>query len=211
MGIINDGDKEKLSALLDGMEGDVSLLVFTKSQDCPFCKETKQICDELAELSDKLVVEAYELEKDGDIAQEHGVDKAPAIVVLGAEDYGVRFYGVPAGYEFTTLIEGIVDVARGTTDLGPETRQALASLEKDIHLQVFITPTCPYCPKAVRLAHMMAVESPRITADMVEASEFQELAIKHQVMGVPKIVVNGEKSFEGALPEQQFLKRILDA
>ncbi|MCK4717355.1 MAG: thioredoxin family protein [Thermoplasmata archaeon] len=211
MAMINDDDKANLKETLGSLEGDVSLLVFTKSHECKFCNETKQICNELAELSEHIVAEIYDIEKDGDVAKEYGVDKSPAIVLIGNEDYGVKFYGVPAGYEFTSLVEGIVDVARGSTSLSLETKEALESLDKDIHLQVFITPTCPHCPRAVRMAHMLAVESPRIRADMVEASEFMALAVEHEVMGVPKIVINDETSFEGALPEEHFVDRILDA
>lgn len=81
-----------------------------------------------------------------------------------------------------------------------------------IHIQVFVTPTCPYCPSAVRMAHKMALYSDKITADMVSALEFPYLADKYEVYGVPKTVVNdGEVMFEGALPEREFVAHVLRA
>jgi len=139
------------------------------------------------------------------------VDKIPAIVVKGERDYGVRFYGVPAGYEFSSLLEAIKAVSPGESGLAPETKEALRGLEAPLHLQVFVTLTCPYCPRAVQLAQRMAIESEMVRADMVEASEFPHLAHKYNVFAVPKTVLNEELSFEGALPESLFLEELMKA
>ena len=80
-----------------------------------------------------------------------------------------------------------------------------------MHLQVFVTPTCPYCPGAVRLAHQFAMETDHVTSDMVEATEFPELSVRHQVSGVPKTVANDRSAAEGMMPEKEFLDRILEA
>ena len=86
----------------------------------------------------------------------------------------VRFLGLPGGYEFTTLLADIVDVSRGVTDLAPETLDAVRAIDDPVHIQVFVTPACPYCPRAARLAHQMAMENPLIVADVIEANEFPE-------------------------------------
>ena len=72
---------------------------------------------------------------------EYGVDKIPAIAIVGHKDYGVRYYGIPSGYEFSSLIEAIVDVSRGETELLPATRETLAGFVEPLHFQVFVTPT----------------------------------------------------------------------
>jgi len=91
-------------------------------------------------------------------------------VVDGEEkDFGIRFFGIPSGYEFTSVIEDIADVSRGKVDLQDKTREVLAGLTEPVHMQVFVTPTCPYCPRAVRLAHMFAIASDLVRGDMVEA------------------------------------------
>jgi glutaredoxin-like protein len=119
----------------------VRLVMFTQTFACQYCKETEQIVREVADLSDKITAEIYNFVTDADKAKEYGVDKIPAIAVVGERDYGIRFYGIPSGYEFTSLIEDIFDVSRGTTSLSDATRKALEQLTEPVHIQVFVTPT----------------------------------------------------------------------
>lgn len=179
--------------------------------ECMYCRETRQLLEEVASLSDKVGLAVHDFEADRDMAAELGVDKIPATVVAGRAGTGVRFYGIPSGYEYTSLIEAIVDASKGATGLAPETKDALRAIDRDVRIQVFVTPTCPYCTLAVRLAHQMAVESPRVRAEMVEATEFPHLAQRYAVFGVPKTVVNETEVFEGAVPEPVFLARVLKA
>jgi glutaredoxin-like protein len=102
----------------------------------------------------------------------------------------VRYFGIPAGYEFSTLVEDLIDVSKGTTKLREKTREILATVDQDLHIQVFVTPTGPYCPRAARLAHQLVIENEHITADVVEVSEFIDMAQHYRVQGVPKTVVN---------------------
>jgi glutaredoxin-like protein len=144
-------------------------------------------------------------------AQEFRIDKIPAIAVIGAKDYGVRFYGIPSGYEFTSLIGAILDVSKGVSGLSEKTKGRLKDIAQAVHVQVFVTPTCPYCPAAVRLAHRMAIESDMVWAEMVEANEFVPLAQKYGVMGVPKIVINEKHEISGAVPEDLFVDHVMHA
>jgi glutaredoxin-like protein len=124
------------------------------------------------------------------------------------KDYGIRYYGIPAGYEFSTLINDIMMVSRGESGLSAETKAYLAGLTQPLHLQVFVTPTCPYCPPAVHLAHQLAFESDLVRADMVEAIEFPHLSYKYQVQGVPRTVINETAHMEGSTPEGLLLAKI---
>jgi len=209
MSIINEDDKDDLAKLLSTMVDPVVLVVFSR-EDCSLCPETLQICKELAKLGKKLSVEHYNLEKNTKEAKRYAVDKAPAIVVQGPKGNGIRFYGVPAGFEFKSLVEDILDASKGSTSLSQTTRDALVSLDRDVRIEVFVTPTCPHCPGMVRLAHMFAVESPHVKADAVQSAEFPGLAMHYRIMGVPSVVVNGSKSFEGLQPESVLLKKIME-
>lgn len=212
--------KKKFDEEMGGM---VTLLHFTqepgrlvlpdrlKGQECLFCRETKQLLEEVSSLSEKIELQVFDFSADKDKAAEFGIDKIPALVIMGEKDQGIRFYGIPSGYEYTSLVEAIVDVSRGQTSLSDKTKETLRALDKDIHLQVFVTPTCPYCSISVRLAHQFALESVHIKADMLEATEFPHLSDRFSVMGVPKTVINGQAYIEGALPEDRFLAEILKA
>jgi glutaredoxin-like protein len=131
------------------------------------------------------------------------------LVILGEKDYGIRFYGFPFGYEFQTLMEALVTVSRGTTNLSEQTKIKLREIKSTVHIQVFTTLTCPHCPAAAAMAHKFAVENDLIRADAIDANEFPQLAIKYGIMGLPKIVVNEKIEFVGAVPENLFLEQVL--
>ncbi|HEY68562.1 MAG TPA: glutaredoxin [Thermoflexia bacterium] len=211
MPLLDKETAEQVKRELADLAGPVRLVMFSQTFECDYCAETRQLVEEVAELSDQLTAEIYNFVTDKEKAEELGVDKIPAIAVIGAEDYGVRFYGIPSGYEFTSLLYAIRTVAAGKTELSEETLKTLAEVTEPVHMQVFVTPTCPYCPMAVVLAHQMAIASPMVRADMVEAMEFPHLAIKYQVMGVPRTVINEMVHLEGAAPEPMVLEKLQEA
>ena len=209
MGIIKEEQKEQLKERFKDLDGNVKLIVFTQENECRYCEETRQVMEDIAELSDKITVEVNDSVADEDKVEKYMIDKIPATVVEGEKDYGIRFYGIPVGYEFVSLIGSIVLASKGESGLSEETKTALEQLEAAVHIQVFITLTCPYCPGAVEIAHKLAVESELITADMVESAEFPHLTQKYGVMAVPKVVVNEDTQFEGALPEREFVENVM--
>ena len=180
----------------------VTLAVFTQELECDYCREARELAQDLASLTDKIKVEVYDLVKDKQKASELGVNKVPAIVVVGGKGGKLTFYGIAAGYEFSTLLKDLVQVSRGETELSQETRKELSTFKRPVHIQVFATPTCPYCPGAVSLAHQFAMENPNIRADMIEINEFPQLAIKYNVMGVPKTVINETVEMVGSSPKK---------
>ncbi len=217
MAIFSERDKLEIQKRLSDMRAPVVLAFFTqKLGDCQYCDQTEMLLDELSELSEKLSLEKYNLAIDKEVAERYGVDKVPAIVVLGvsngnAVDYGIKFFGIPAGYEFATLLEDILMVSQGDSGLSESTRQALASLQKPVEIKVFVTPSCPYCQVAVLTAHRMAFESDKVVANMIEASEFPRLSSEYGVQVVPKVVINDLVVFEGAVPEELFAAYVLKA
>ena len=105
----------------------------------------------------------------------------------------------------------VVDVSKGRTDLSAEARAAVRAIDAPVHIQVFVTPSCPYCPRAARLAHHLAMENPLILADVIEANEFYELSERYGVRSVPKTVINDRVEFVGSLPEGKVLEALKEA
>lgn len=198
--MINDETRQEVRTLLNGLQAPVRLVFFKEKSACPTCERQEQLLRELCELSPKLKLETHDLVLDGDTARNYKVDKAPATAVAGERDYGIRFYGLTGGHEFASLLEAILMVSGGHSNLDPQLEALVRQIKKPVHLQVMVTLTCPYCPEMVHVAHEFAFINDNITADMVEAAEFPELAKKHQVAGVPKTIINGNSSFEGAMP-----------
>jgi glutaredoxin-like protein len=213
--LLNDGIKAQVREFFADLDRPVEILFFgSKDGGCEYCQDTLDLLEEVASLHEKISVHAYDLDENKDIASQYRMDKAPGFVILsGSEsdliDYGVRYAGIPAGHEFTSLINDIVLVSKGDSGLAEETRAALRKVNRPVRLQVFVTPTCPYCPRAVVLAHQMAMESPFIEAEMIEAMEFNDLANAYGVSGVPHTVINnGMGEVIGAVPEGHLLQKI---
>ncbi len=209
MGLLKEDQQKKLKEKFKELDGNVKLVVFTQEMECRYCEETRQLMEDLAGLSDKISVEVYDFVSDTDKVEKYKIDKIPATVIEGERDYGIRFYGIPAGYEFVSLTNTIMAVSRGESGLSEETKAALKKLKAPVHLQVFVTLTCPYCPGAVEMAHRLSEESDLVTSDMVEAAEFPHLTQKYDVSSVPKVIINEDIQFEGALPEKEFVENVM--
>jgi len=210
LSLLPDDKKEVLrNELKEKMVDPVSIVMFTQEVECRFCSDTRQLVQEFQTLSDKIKVEVYDFMADGDKAKQYGIEKIPALAIVGKKDYGVRIYGIPYGYELQTLVEAIVNVSKGTTDLSEKTKSILADVKAPVHIQVFVTLTCPHCPTAAAVAHKLAIESDFVKADVIDSSEFPQLAQKYSVMGVPKIVINEKVEFVGAFSEDLFAEHVL--
>lgn len=205
MPLISDKDSEYIRGVFaERLRSEVRVLLFTRPHECAYCEEALQFLEELSALSDKVKLEVYDLEGDASVAEDHGIERAPAIKLIGEHDYGVRFFGMPMGHEFTVIVEDIIDVSWGTSEMDVEAMGNVLPIDTRLHIQVFVSPTCPYCPQMVRSAHKFAILNPAITADMVEMTEFPELVERYQVMGVPKTIINEDFTLEGAYPERAF-------
>jgi alkyl hydroperoxide reductase subunit AhpF len=141
MAILSPSDAARVREMLAALRNPVRLVFFTQMLNCETCEPTKQILGELAELSDRITVEEHDFLLEGAIAMDHGIDRVPAIAVVGAQDYGIRFFGIPSGYEFMSLLDAIQVVSAGESGLQDGTRAMLAGLESPLALQVFVTPT----------------------------------------------------------------------
>lgn len=213
MAILRDQDKKAVSERLAEMTGEVKIVFFTQEIECQYCRETHELLEEVSALNDNLTLEVYNQVTDKELAEKYNIDKVPATILMAADgvDHGIRYYGIPSGYEFASLLEDILMLSANDSGLDQATRDELAKLENKVHMQVFVTPTCPYCPGAVRVAHQMAFESKNVVADMVEATEFPHLSMKYNVQGVPRTVINESQFLEGMMPEAAVLQEVLKA
>lgn len=195
----------------------VQILFFGTEQHCEYCSEIRQLLEEVTEISDLITLSIHDVDKEPDLAKLYKVDgKAPATVIAAREgdqisDFGIRYLGIPSGHEFSTLIQAILLVSARDSGLTPQTRAYIQSLTKPLRLEVFVTPTCPYCPRAVVLAYQIAMENPQmVLAEGVEAMEFDELSSRYMISGVPDTVINADAGrVVGAVPEGQMLAELM--
>lgn len=217
MAMIPDEDRDFLkNRFSEELQNPIRILAFTRKAagleepglECEFCNETQQLVSELAELSDKIKIETREFSPDDPVVKDMGIDKIPALVIMNESANGVRYFGIPGGFEFSSFVEDIVDVSRNTTDLSQDVKNKVKAIDQDVHIQVFVTPTCPYCPSAVRVAHQMAIENSKIKADAIEAAEFPHLVSRYDISAVPTVIINDKVQFEGAVPEEDFSDQV---
>lgn len=216
--LLNDEITGQIKQIFGQLKEPVQILFFASQDQCDLCNETRALLDEVVALDSRLGISIYDLQSDADVARKFNVDRAPGIVIAAKNDsqimdYGIQYSGIPSGHEFSTLINDILLVSGRDSGLSQQAREYLQKLDKPVHFQVFVTPTCPYCPQAVILAHRMAMENPgMIRAEGVEATEFPELANQFGVSGVPQTTINaGAGTVIGAVPENQLLSEIMRA
>ena len=211
MGLLKDEDKKYISEEFEKhIENPVNIIHFTSdSSQCMYCPQTKEILEEVEKLHSKITLTIYNGDTDRENMEKYAVKLVPSIIIPNNGGTGMRYYGIPGGYEFSSLIEDIIDVGRGKAELSPDTMGKLETVKKPFNIKVFITLSCPYCPQAVRMAHKFAFVNPNITGEMIEANEYPELSQKYNVYAVPRVVMDDDYFFEGALPEPQFVQEVL--
>lgn len=209
MALLDDKTKEEVKKRLDEMESEVRLIFFT-SKDNQYGSQQKEIVDEVVSIAKKVKLESYDLTENAGKAKEYEIDKTPAIILKGKEKGIVRFFGLTAGYEFATLLAGIIAVSTGKTPLPKDVLDKVKQIDFPVHIEVFATPQCPYCPGSVKLAHDLAIVNENVKADMIEAAEFQDLVQKHEIKGVPSTIINGKLAFSGGQPPDLLLAKIME-
>jgi glutaredoxin-like protein len=218
MALLDDNTREQVKDLLSKMEDNVKFILF--KGDNEYSDVTGDLLTELTEVESKIEVEILNISDPKADSYNIEKDLTPAIVLLDKDDNdnGIRFYGIPSGHEFSTLLQDIISVSTGNNvDFSEETQNKIKSIDKKMRIRVFITPTCPYCPKAVISGHQSALINDNIIGEMIEANEFGPLSAEHGVSSVPHTVIetfNGNEwektgEFIGAYPEQQFIDELM--
>lgn len=217
--LLNEKDEAYIrEAFEKNLLNEVTLTLFLQSNDGDkvnkyneqYLPYTEQIATEIASLSDKITLNVFR--DDAEKEKEYGVTHVSALFVEGMNtNKNVVFYGIPSGHEFSSLLEDIIDVSRGETGLPESIKTKIKTISTALEILVFVTPTCPHCPSAVRTAHKFAMENSLIKGVMVEANEFPEFSQEFNVYAVPKVVIGRKVQFEGAVTEHKFLESVYEA
>jgi alkyl hydroperoxide reductase subunit AhpF len=154
--LLRESDRAQLRQAFEQLQNPVKLIFFTQALDCDYCPLTQQVLEEVVELSDKIQLQTHNFAIDKEQVAKFKIARVPAVAIVRVEptlvladgkeatrerDYGIRYYGVPAGFEFAAFLSDILDVSRGESGLTAQSKAALAQLKEPLHLQVFTTPT----------------------------------------------------------------------
>jgi len=204
--LLDETTKKELVEILSKLKNEVTIYFFQEN-GCVTCEQQLELLQEITSINTLLKLKTDELESEK--AKELKVDKTPATAVLTDKDYGIRYYGITGGQEFSALLQTILFLGVEAPTLPDELRTLIDKIDTPIHLEIMTTLTCPYCTKMVVTAHLLSMNSDFIRSDMVDSAEFPELVSKYSVQGVPKTVINQDGSFEGALPIENVLLELL--
>jgi glutaredoxin-like protein len=211
MPLFRADEEQAVRELFARLERDVELVLVhgpgptprAGAGDIDFGGEAEKVLEGVAGLGERVTLRVTD-------EPELGVELFPAICVLAdGEDTRIRYYGLPWGFEVASIVGAVIEAGRVESSLSAETLALLGSLEQDVELEVFVTPTCPHCPPAVLLAYRAALASPHVRAAAIESTAFPQLAEDCGVYAVPAIVIGGEQRYAGAVPERVFVERLL--
>ncbi|MFQ6030344.1 MAG: thioredoxin family protein [Dehalococcoidia bacterium] len=217
--VISDQDKAQLKRTLrKDLKASVTLRLFTRKptaltipgRECPYCPQTQQLVEELAALSPKLNLETYDFYDQPEEARQQGVARIPAILLGTESPPRVKFYGIPLGYLMASLIEDIKTISRGVSPLRTDSRRKLRQLNQPVHLQVLVTPNDVPSAGMARLAHALAIESPQVSADVIEVQEFPALSQQYAARSVPLTIINEYVRLPGPVAEPDLVDKILE-
>jgi glutaredoxin-like protein len=207
MPLFDEKIRKQLKGIFNNLLEPINLVFFTQEFECYPCSDVHAFVNELSSLSDKIKLSVYDFQKDKALADKFGVDKIPAIVINDKDNSyrGIKYYGLPGGYEINSLLQTMIEVSGRKEPLPEPIASRIASIDKNVHIQVYVTLTCPFCPTAVGMAHRLALENKKIQADMIDSSLFPYLVQKYQVSSVPMIIINETHVMVGAQPMESVL------
>jgi len=199
------------------LKDDVEMRLFTQrpspitvpGRECRYCVETQQMVEELVALSPKLRLEVVDIFAQPELAKDEDIVRVPALAFGPKGKAKLRFFGIPGGYQLSVIVEDIKTMSRGVSPLRMDTRKGLREINQPVHIQVFVTPADTASPPIARLAHALAIENEKITADIIEIEEFPALVQQYGIRSVPMTIVNEITKITGLTSEQEFVDKIL--
>lgn len=194
-----------------GMRDEVTLLVFTDDSTV-LAQEIVAFARALAEMSPKIQVEIEKVvDGKNQRMSDLRIENHPAMVLVKGDFNRIRYYGLPGGYEASALADGIVELSNSRVALSPQAKASLDTVRRRANIKVFVMTTCPFCPIVVRHAYRAAIGSGKVTSEVIDVQMFPDLALKHSVMGVPKVILNDNTDLTGAMEEAMFFAKLKDA
>lgn len=208
--MFSDSDRAALEKRFASLVEPITLLVV--ADDGVLSKQLSELANALASTNQKIKVEA--LAADGGRnprMKELRIDHWPVLLPSRPDFARIRYYGVPAGYEIAPIVEGIVELSTSKTGLSPKAREALQTVRRKANIKLFVLPTCHFCPIVAKHAYRAAIESKNVQVDVIDSQMFPDLATRHAVMGVPKVILNDNLDITGAVEEMEFFGKLRDS
>ena len=210
--ILSDAEKASLQKRFEQlMKDDITLVVFA-DDSAVVSKEVVEFAKTLSSLSPKIKLQVEKVE-DGKNPRmrEFKVEHEPVIILQKGDFTRIHYYGAPSGFETPPILDAVVELSNSKTPLSPKSISIVQTIRRKANIKIFVLTTCTFCPIVARHAYRASIESPRITAEIIDSQMFPDLAARHSVMGVPKIILNDNLDITGAIQEVEFFEKLKDS
>ncbi len=193
------------------MKEEVTILLFVE-EGTASSKELLQVARSIAALSPKIILKVEEADRGrNERLKSMHIENWPCLVLMKDGFARIRYYGAPVGYETQALVDAVVELSNSSPHLSSKAKESLSKVRRKADIKVFVLTTCPFCPTVARHAYRAAIGSPNVSTDVIDSAAFQELAARHSVMGVPKMIMNGSTDITGAVDEVAFFEKLHEA
>lgn len=208
--MLSDSDKGAIQRKLSQMRDEVEFLAFVDGS--ALSKELVDFASTIASLGTKVKVDIQNAEegKNARMRELH-IERWPVLLLKKGEFTRIHYYGIPLGYEIPAFSDAVLELSTSTTPLSPRAKASLSTVRRKANIKIFVLPTCPFCPTVARHAYRGAIESQKVTAEIIDSQMFPDLATHHAVMGVPKIVLNDNLDITGAITDVEFFEKLRDS
>jgi len=210
--MISEADRAALERKFSlGMKDEVTIELFVDG-GIAMSKQLSELANALGDLNDNIKVSVREtLDGKDQRLKDLRLENWPVLVLTKGDSSRIRYYGLPIGYELPAITDAIVELSMAKTPLSPKARGMLSTVRRKANIKVFVLTTCPFCPTVARHAFRAAIESPRVTSEVIDSQMFPDLATRHSVMGVPKIILNDNLDITGAVTDVEFFEKLRDS
>lgn len=207
-GLISDEAMEQVKTLFERIQNNVTVKLIS-DPEIDESAQLESLCRDLCSLSDKLHIEVYQKGDDPDLEISVSAGHFPTAALFAGEKYsGIKFTGVPLGYEFDSIMLALYNLGIGDDSLDADIKKRLKAINHDVELVVGVTLGCHFCPETVISAQRLAAACDRITAEMIDVSVFSDVAKEYSIMSVPALIINGRPPVFGAMSLQEILELI---
>ncbi|HOC78139.1 MAG TPA: thioredoxin family protein [Methanofastidiosum sp.] len=207
--VLSDADKIELNKILVNMDGNIDILFFKSDNECFSCSKTETLMKEIEQLSNKIDLKVYDVDKDKEMAARYDIELVPAIVVIGEDDYGIKHYGFPGGREFNPLFEAMIYSSMSKPQATEDITKKLNTIKNPIEVKIFVTSTCPSCPDMVRIADKYSIVSDKISTVVIMSNEFEDYSKNYKITAVPTTIINESFRKEGLMDEESFINYVV--
>lgn len=210
MALLDANIVEQLKVYFDKIDEPIELVAFLNDSDKS--KELDSFLQEVDAISNKVNYTKKNFGEDKALEELAGITRPTSFTLLkNGKKTGVNFYGIPGGHEFNSFILAILGLAGLGKKLEGEQLEKVASVQKPLNIETFVSLSCTHCPEVVQALNLISSHNENITTSMVDSAVYFDEAKEKDIQAVPVVFINGKVSSVGEQTLEQLITTIANA